>query len=55
MTQKWYCIKWGEHGMTSYMYAETALEAISKLITDIAAINNNPAAINIKSVECEES
>lgn len=55
MSQKRYCIRWGEHGMMSYVYAETALEAINKLITDIVAINNNPATINIKAIDCEES
>lgn len=51
MSQKRYCIKWGEHGMMSYVYAETPLEAISKLISDLVAITNNPEAINIKAVE----
>ncbi len=54
MLQKRYCIKWGSCGMMSYVYAESALEAICKLVTEITAINRNPVEICIKSVECKE-
>lgn len=55
MSQKRYCIKWGECGMIGYVYAETAQAAISKLISDLTVVNGKPVKINIKSVECMES
>lgn len=55
MSQKRYCIKWGECEMMGYVYAETVQTAISKLISDLAVINGRSVKISIKSVERMES
>ena len=47
MPQKQYLIKWGKCGMMSYVYAESPLEAISRLKAEITAINLNRMQLGV--------
>lgn len=52
---KRYCVVWGNPEIRAYVYAESSVEAVNKVIRDLTLYNGSRVELDIKSVEWEES